>query len=42
MISIYKPKELDINVYKEMHSILIENQYITYLDYQDKEEYFDM
>ena len=42
MISIYKPKELDINVYKEMHSILIENQYITYPDYQDKEEYFDM
>ncbi len=42
MIKVLKPKEVDLDYLKKMENLLLENQYITYPDYEYKDEYFMM
>ena len=42
MIKVLRPKEVDLDYLKKMENLLLENQYITYPDYEYKDEYFMM
>lgn len=40
MIKVYDSKEIEEKIIKKMYKILIENQYITYSDYEDNPEWY--
>ncbi len=42
MIKVLSPKEVDLDYLKRMETLLLENQFITYPDYEYKDEYFMM
>ena len=42
MIEVLDPRVVDLTLLKEMEKIIVENQFITYPDYEYKDEYFMM
>ena len=42
MIEVLNPKDVDLDVLKKIETIIVDNQFITYPDYEYKDEYFMM